>query len=133
LSNVQPAADVADSTTRFTADVANAMTFSSDESRVAVQAMGALVARLPAFLNNVNQQTIAPTRTWIVPDQQSGLYKLLITPLRNGLLTSLQQLINSAENVKVIYNEKLAQPAQRVLEQRGRIRADIKQVAGASS
>ena len=133
LSNVQVATDVADSTNRFVADVANAMTFSSDESRVAVQAMGALVARLPAFLNNVNQQTIAPTRTWIVPDQQGGLYNLLITPLRNGLLTSLQQLINSAENVKVIYNEKLAQPAQRVLEQRGRIRADIKQVAGASN
>lgn len=133
LSNVQPNVDVAESTNRFAADVATAMTFSSEESRVAVQAMGALVARLPEFFNNVNQQTIAPVRTWIVPDQQGGLYKLLITPLRNGLLTSLQQLINSAENVKLIYNEKLAQPAQRVLEQRGRIRADIKQVAGASN
>lgn len=121
-------------TTEFAREVAASLPFTvSQEIKLAVQAMGAVVARLPAFLDNVNRMSIVPARLWIVPkgDTQGGLYRLLLTPIERDLLSPIEQMVNSAENLELVYNKDLAQPAQRVLLQRGQIRAEITQEAGA--
>jgi septal ring factor EnvC (AmiA/AmiB activator) len=130
----QPSAGLGSATVQFVNDVAAALPFTtSQEMRLAVQAMGAVVARLPELLNNVNKMTIAPARVWVVPTDQKadGLYGLLITPLTRDLLSQTEQIVNSAESLELMYNKQLAQPAQRIIEQRQRIRADIIKESGA--
>ncbi|MFN8420153.1 MAG: hypothetical protein U0528_13065 [Anaerolineae bacterium] len=114
---------------QFASDQAAALPFTvGQEPRVALQTMGALVAKLPELLDSVDKLTLTPARRWIVADPaQGGLYALLFNPLRNELLTPLDQMVNDAQNVDLIYNTVLTQPTQRVLEQREQIRAEINQ------
>jgi regulator of replication initiation timing len=122
------------STTEFAREVAAALPFTvSQEIKLAVQAMGAVIARLPAFLDNVNRMSIVPARLWVVPsnDKQAGLFGLLLTPMQGNLLSPVEKMVNSAENLELVYNKDLAQPAQRLLLQRSQIRAEITQEAGA--
>ena len=55
----------------------------------------------------------------------------MLRPVREQVLTPAQQMVANAENLNTIYNTKVAQPVQSVLDQRAQIRAEILKKAGA--
>jgi hypothetical protein len=102
-----------------------------DNIKNSLMAMGNVINQLPTLLDNVNTRLLQPARTWIVSDQQSGLYASLLRPVREQMLMPSQQMVANAQNLNSVYNTQLAQPAQTALDQRAKIRAEITKKAGA--
>jgi hypothetical protein len=124
-------ADMTAASARFANDMADALPITVGQgSRVALQTMGAIVARLPDFLNNVSKLVLTPARQWVAASGQQGINARLLTPVRDRLLTPARQTVDGVQNIKLIYNNKLLSPAQRALQQRSVIRAEISQKSG---
>jgi hypothetical protein len=123
---------LAQGATRFVSSVLDLLPFGVGQNiKRGLQLMGEVIARLPDLLNNVSARLLLPARALIVSDKQTGLYSILLQPVRDQLLTPAQQMIANAENLNTVYNNQLAQPTQTALEERARIRAEISQKAGA--
>jgi hypothetical protein len=99
--------------------------------KVALQAVGNVMAQLPELLNNVRVMVIQPARAWVGTGKAGGLYDSLLRPMREQVLAPAQQIVANAENLNTVYNKQVAQPVQTALDQRAKVRIEINKKVGA--
>jgi len=85
----------------------------------------ALIAAVPAFIDNINAQLIAPLRTdWFSDDDTKGLKGNLLEPVRKNLLQPADALV--AQTGKTADDwQKTVSPVNRALAQRAEVRKQI--------
>ncbi len=85
----------------------------------------ALITSLPAFIENVNTQLIAPLRTdWFSDDDTKGLKGNLLEPVRKNLLQPADALVTQTGKVADDW-QKTVTPINRALAQRADVRKQI--------
>ncbi len=95
-----------------------------DRIRQGLSIMRDLLAGLPAALDTLQNQLLAPLRaTWFRED--SGVQAGLFSPLRSRLLAPLNDFLTAFAGLTDQWERELVQPVQQALQEREDIRAQI--------
>lgn len=93
--------------------------------RIAVNNVVFLVTSIPAIIDGINTQVIAPLRTeWFSDDDKKGLKGNLLEPVRKNLLQPADSLVGQVGKTAEEY-QRVITPVNKALAQRAEVRKQI--------